>query len=40
MDGIDSDRLAAALRVLAEVQELPREHPDAIAVRRLSLIHI
>ena len=34
MDGIDSDRLAAALRVLAEVQELPSEHPDAIAVRR------
>ena len=34
MDGIDSDRLAAALRVLAEVEQLPTEHPDAVAVRR------
>ncbi len=34
MDGIDSDRLADALRVLAEVEELPLEHPDAVAVRR------
>jgi NAD(P)-dependent dehydrogenase (short-subunit alcohol dehydrogenase family) len=34
MDGIDSDRLADALRVLAEVEQLPTEHPDAIAVRR------
>ena len=34
MDGIDSDRLAAALRVLAEVEQLPAEHPDAVAVRR------
>jgi NAD(P)-dependent dehydrogenase (short-subunit alcohol dehydrogenase family) len=34
MDGIDSDRLADALRVLAEVEQLPTEHPDAVAVRR------
>jgi NAD(P)-dependent dehydrogenase (short-subunit alcohol dehydrogenase family) len=34
MDGIDSDRLADALRVLAEVEQLPVEHPDAVAVRR------
>src|SRR4051812_25881657 len=34
MDGIDPDRLADALRVLAEVEQLPTEHPDAIAVRR------
>jgi NAD(P)-dependent dehydrogenase (short-subunit alcohol dehydrogenase family) len=34
MDGIDSQRLADALRVLAEVEQLPTEHPDAVAVRR------
>jgi NAD(P)-dependent dehydrogenase (short-subunit alcohol dehydrogenase family) len=34
MDGIDPDRLADALRVLAEVEQLPAEHPDAVAVRR------
>ena len=34
MDGIDPDRLADALRVLSEVEQLPTEHPDAIAVRR------
>jgi NAD(P)-dependent dehydrogenase (short-subunit alcohol dehydrogenase family) len=34
MDGIDADRLADALRVLAEVERLPPEHPDAVAVRR------
>ena len=34
MDGIAPDRLAAALRVLAEVEHLPPEHPDAVAVRR------
>ncbi len=32
--GIDSDRLAAALRVLAEVDDLPLDHPDALAVQR------
>ena len=36
MDGIDPDRLADALRVLAEVEQLPTEHPDAVAVRRAS----
>src|SRR3954471_23678310 len=34
MDGIDPDRLAEALRVLAEAQQLPPEHPDSVAVRR------
>ncbi|MCW2983973.1 MAG: family NAD(P)-dependent oxidoreductase, partial [Conexibacter sp.] len=34
MDGIDPDRLADALSVLDEVQQLPAEHPDAVAVRR------
>jgi hypothetical protein len=34
MDGIDPDRLADALRVLAAAEELPTEHPDAVAVRR------
>src|ERR687889_316607 len=34
MDGIDPERLTAALRVLAEVEQLPTEHPDAVAVRR------
>lgn len=34
MDGIDPDRLADALRVLAEAEQLPSEHPDAVAVRR------
>ena len=34
MDGIDPDRLADALRVLSEVEQLPTEHPDAVAVRR------
>ncbi len=33
MDGVGSDRLAEALRVLAEVEELPHDHPDAVAVR-------
>src|SRR4051812_13860274 len=34
MDGIDPDRLADALRVLAEAQQLPPEHPDSVAIRR------
>ncbi|MDQ3406459.1 MAG: SDR family NAD(P)-dependent oxidoreductase [Actinomycetota bacterium] len=32
--GIDPERLREALAVLAEVDELPVEHPDAVAVRR------
>jgi NAD(P)-dependent dehydrogenase (short-subunit alcohol dehydrogenase family) len=32
--GIDPERLAEALRVLADAAALPTEHPDAIAVRR------
>ncbi|MFI2026211.1 SDR family NAD(P)-dependent oxidoreductase [Streptomyces buecherae] len=32
--GIDPDRLAACLDVLAELDRLPLDHPDAIAVRR------
>jgi NAD(P)-dependent dehydrogenase (short-subunit alcohol dehydrogenase family) len=34
MEGIDPDRLAEALRVLTQVEGLPVEHPDAVAVRR------
>src|SRR3954454_14403702 len=34
MDGIARDRLADALRLFAEVEQLPTEHPDAVAVRR------
>ncbi|WP_445150689.1 SDR family NAD(P)-dependent oxidoreductase [Baekduia sp. Peel2402] len=34
MDSIAPDRLADALRVIAEVEQLPSEHPDAVAVRR------
>ncbi len=34
MDGIHPDRLADALRVLAEVEQLPPEHRDAVAIRR------
>jgi len=33
-DRIDPDRLAEALRVLADVEQLPPEHPDAVTVRR------
>jgi NAD(P)-dependent dehydrogenase (short-subunit alcohol dehydrogenase family) len=33
-DKIDPADLATALRVLAQVDELPPEHPDAVAVRR------
>jgi len=32
--GIDPDRLEACLRVIAEAEALPAEHPDALAVRR------
>jgi NAD(P)-dependent dehydrogenase (short-subunit alcohol dehydrogenase family) len=34
MDGIDPERLADALGVIAEVEALPPEHPDAVAMRR------
>ncbi|HST41062.1 MAG TPA: SDR family NAD(P)-dependent oxidoreductase [Conexibacter sp.] len=34
VDGIDPARLEAALAVLAEVERLPLEHPDALAVQR------
>ena len=33
-DGVDPARLALCLDVLAEVEKLPVEHPDAVAVRR------
>ncbi len=33
-DGIEPDELALALRVIAQSQELPTEHPDAVAIRR------
>ncbi|GIE86897.1 SDR family oxidoreductase [Actinoplanes regularis] len=32
--GVDPDRLAVCLAVLAEVEALPVEHPDAVRVRR------
>ncbi|MEU4561973.1 SDR family NAD(P)-dependent oxidoreductase [Actinoplanes sp. NPDC023936] len=32
--GVDPDRLAVCLAVLAEVEALPAEHPDAVKVRR------
>ncbi|GIF03770.1 SDR family NAD(P)-dependent oxidoreductase [Actinoplanes siamensis] len=32
--GVDPDRLAVCLAVLAEVETLPVEHPDAVRVRR------
>ncbi len=32
--GVDPERLAVCLAVLAELDELPVDHPDAIAVRR------
>ncbi|TPG37142.1 SDR family NAD(P)-dependent oxidoreductase [Mycolicibacterium hodleri] len=34
MTAIDPENLATCLRVLAEVESLPPEHPDAVAVRR------
>jgi NAD(P)-dependent dehydrogenase (short-subunit alcohol dehydrogenase family) len=33
-DGIDPERLADALAVIADVEALPPEHPDAVAMRR------
>jgi NAD(P)-dependent dehydrogenase (short-subunit alcohol dehydrogenase family) len=33
VDGIDPERLAQALAVIAEVEALPPEHPDAVALR-------
>ena len=32
--GIDPDDLSTALGVLAAVEALPEDHPDAVAVRR------
>ncbi|WNG80375.1 SDR family NAD(P)-dependent oxidoreductase [Mycobacterium sp. ITM-2016-00316] len=34
MTAIDPDKLRACLQVLADVESLPPEHPDAVAVRR------
>ncbi|MEH3132726.1 MAG: SDR family NAD(P)-dependent oxidoreductase [Mycolicibacterium neoaurum] len=34
MNAIDPDKLATCLQVLADVEGLPPEHPDAVAVRR------
>ena len=34
IDGIEPERLELALSVLAEVEALPPEHPDAVRVRR------
>ena len=33
MTGIDSERLATALAVFRELDDLPVDHPDALAVR-------
>ncbi|MBJ7332303.1 MAG: short-chain dehydrogenase, partial [Solirubrobacteraceae bacterium] len=33
-DGLDPDELQAALRILARAEELPLDHPDAVAVQR------
>jgi NAD(P)-dependent dehydrogenase (short-subunit alcohol dehydrogenase family) len=33
VDGIDPERMADALKVIAEVEALPPEHPDAVAMR-------
>jgi NAD(P)-dependent dehydrogenase (short-subunit alcohol dehydrogenase family) len=33
-DGIDPADLAACLRVIAQLEDLPTEHPDAVAIRR------
>ncbi|KAA0108871.1 SDR family NAD(P)-dependent oxidoreductase [Mycolicibacterium sp. P1-5] len=34
MNAIDPDKLSTCLQVLADVESLPPEHPDAVAVRR------
>ncbi len=34
MDGIEQERLAEALAVIAKIEQLPPEHPDAVALRR------
>jgi NAD(P)-dependent dehydrogenase (short-subunit alcohol dehydrogenase family) len=34
VEGIEAERLAQALAVIAEVEALPPEHPDAVAMRR------
>ena len=34
IDGLDPNDLAQCLRVLALAEQLPPEHPDAVAVRR------
>ena len=33
-DGLDPDELATALEILARAEELPLEHPDAVALQR------
>ena len=33
-EGIDPDELAIALKVIAQFDELPTEHPDAVTIRR------
>jgi NAD(P)-dependent dehydrogenase (short-subunit alcohol dehydrogenase family) len=37
--GVDPSDLEIALRVLAQIEELPVEHPDAVAVRRATAWH-
>jgi len=37
--GVDPSELAIALRVFAQLEQLPVEHPDAVAVRRATARH-
>ena len=39
MTGVDPSELEIALRVFAQVDRLPVEHPDAVAVRRATAAH-
>ena len=34
MNAIDPDKLSMCLQVLADIEALPPEHPDAVVVRR------
>ncbi|MDT5193468.1 MAG: hypothetical protein QOH20_222, partial [Mycobacterium sp.] len=34
MTAIDQEKLSTCLQVLSEIESLPPEHPDAVAVRR------
>ena len=38
MNAIDPDKLDMCLHVLADIESLPPEHPDAVAVRRATAV--